>query len=514
MKKVVSIIHKLLIIQLVMFCAVGCIPSDQSAKQLDSMLLYAMPDGGLRIFNVQNKETISLTEEKDYFPHLEPTSQMVFFIRLFLNEEKGETISYSAKIMQMNLNSKRIRTLSTIASYKTTPSLSDQLFFLNEGKILLIQNDQRIRMVDTKTGKPIPENLAPYLPELNQCSEDGKAWYIRIRQGKYPSFYKTEENLLPHQYFDSILRYQENGTMTPCLTIPKDRIYQDYIDGYAYSQSHSLLAIGYSGKIQIRDAGNQIVDEFPGKHPYFIKTSLPESSLNKFPLYKIQAFAEFQSYFIVGSLHWAGRIRKHTQDLQLFTDQELSLSSRDNIDPTNLFDHISVFRVVKNPPLLILTSVKDTEQEASASNVMALEAVPDQLIVLRLDQELWIPLLQLGEKIGLLMEWKDLDQDKTEELLIQYSASNFKCEGRFQSAGRTLIWTDVYRYHDDIQQYINDSSLYPAIYSALLKKLEPLYERALTAIRLKDPLLCQEDLDKLEQLIEEAKTYVSQGRSS
>jgi hypothetical protein len=73
MKKVVSIIHKLLIIQLVMFCAVGCIPSNQSTKQLDSMLLYAMPDGGLRIFQVQNKETISLTEEKDYFPHLEPT---------------------------------------------------------------------------------------------------------------------------------------------------------------------------------------------------------------------------------------------------------------------------------------------------------------------------------------------------------------------------------------------------------------------------------------------------------
>ena len=217
---------------------------------------------------------------------------------------------------------------------------------------------------------------------------------------------------------------------------------------------------------------------------------------------------------MVGSLHWAGRILKHTQDLQLFTDQELSLSSRDNIDPTNLFDHISVFRVVKNPPLLILTSVKDTEQEASASNVMALEAVPDQLIALRLDQQLWTPLLQLGEKIGLLMEWKDLDQDKTEELLIQYAASNFKCEGRFQSAGRTLIWTDVYRYHDDIHQYINDSALYPAIYSALLKKLEPLYERALTAIRLKDPLLCQEDLDKLEQLIEEAKTYVSRGRSS
>lgn len=515
MKVVVnSIIHKLLIIQFVLFFAVGCFHPKLSSNKLESMLFYAKPEGGLCLYDVTNQKNTVLTEEKDYYPYLEPETQMVFFIRLVQDQEKSETVSFSAKIMQMNVNTKNIRTLSKIVSYKTTPSLSDQLFFLDQGKILLIQNDQRIQMVETKTGKPIPENLIPYLPELNQYSGDGKTWYIRIRQGKHPSFYKSEKNLIPHPYYDSILSLQEDGSFAPIVTISKDRIYQDYIDGYTYSQSQSLLAIGHSGKIEIRNQENQIIHEFPGKHPFFMKTTMLESSLNQFPFYKVQAFTEFQTYSVFGSLHWVGKMLKGTQDLQLFTDQELSLSSRDNKDPTNLFDHVSVFRVVQNPPLLIITSVKDTEKEASASNVMALAAVPDQLLVLRLDQLVWTPLLQLGEKIGLLMEWKNLDQDKTEELMIQYSASNFKCEGRFQSAGRSLIWIDVYRYHEDIRQYIDDSSQFPEIYVTLLKQLEPFHERALTAIRLKDPLLCQDDLDKLEQLIKEAKTYVSQGRSS
>jgi hypothetical protein len=110
------------------------------------------------------------------------------------------------------------------------------------------------------------------------------------------------------------------------------------------------------------------------------------------------------------------------------------------------------------------------------------------------------------------MEWKNLDIDDTDELLLQYSASSFTCEGRFQSAGRTLLWVDVYKYHPETRQLLNDSALYPAVYSDLLKKLEPLYDRALTAIRLKDPILCQDDLDRLQQIIQEAKTYVTRGR--
>lgn len=507
MRNVISIILCLFIIQFALLPLSGCSKSKYSDEQLDEMLFYAEQEGGIRFFQLNEKKSEILTEEKDYYPYLDADSQTLFFIRLQENEEKNNVITFSAKMMKMNLNSGSIRTMATIESYKTTPSLSDQIFFLNGGRQIFIQNDQRIQFYDTQSGKPIPENLLPYFVELNQYNTDETKWFIRIRHAKHPSFYKTEENLIPHDYFDSIVEFDENGVMTPIQTIPKEKLYTDFIDGYSYSQAHSLLAIGYSGTIQLYDEKHQVIHEFPGKHPYFKKTKLSKLTMSQFPFYKIQAFAEFQSYYILGSLHWAGRIEKGNRLFQLFTDQELALTSREMLDSSNLFEHFSVIRIVKNPPLLILTSVKDTEKQASVSNIMALESIPDQLLLLSLENEQWISLMQFGEKIGLLLEWKDLDQDKSDELIVRYSASTFSCEGRFQSTGRSLVWVDVYKYHEDIRQYINDSALFPNVYQDLLKVLEPLHERALTAIRLKDPILCQDDLDKLKQLIEEAKTY-------
>lgn len=507
-----SIIHKLLIIQLILFFAGGCTYPRLSQDHYESALFYAMPEGGLRLYYLDSNKAITLTEEKDYYPYFDVKTQLVSFIRLLPNEEKEGIVSYSAKMMLMSVRSKKPQFISDIPLYNTSPSLPDQLFYLDGGKILLIQNEQRIRMIEVKTGKQIEENLIPYLPELNQYSQDGKTWYIRIRHGKHASFFKSDNNLYPHQYHDTILCLQADGKMTPCLSIPKDRIYQDYIDGFSFCQSQKILAIGNTGTIELRNEANQMIQSFPGKHPFFCKTDRADFALNHFPFYKVQAFVEFQDQYVFGTLHWAGRMKKGTQDLQLFTDSELSLTSRVSDDTTNLFDHISVIRNTETPPLLVLTSIKDTEKEASASNIMALTAIPDQLLILSLQNKTWTPLLQLGEKISLLMEWKNLDIDDTDELLLQYSASSFTCEGRFQSAGRTLLWVDVYKYHPDTRQLLNDSALYPAVYSDLLKKLEPFYDRALTAIRLKDPILCQDDLDRLQQIIQEAKTYVTRGR--
>ena len=509
MKNVISIILGLLIIQLAILPLSGCFKPKYSDKQLDGMLFYAEPEGGISFFQVDEKKSESLTEEKDYYPYLDAKSQTLYFIRLQQNPEKNNIVTYSAKSMRMNLTSGNIRAMAVIDSYKTTPSLPDQIFFINEGRQLFIQNDQRIQFYDTQTGKSIQENLPPYLAELNQYNEKEDNWYIRIRQSKHPSFYKTEVNLFPHDYFDAIVEFDENGIITPLLTIPKEKLYSEYIDGYSFSQASSLLAVGYSGNIQLLDETHQVIHTFPGKHPYFKKSMLSKSAMSQFPFYKIQAFVDFQSYYVFGSLHWAGRIRKGTLELQLFTDQELSLTSREPLDTSNLFEHISVMRLVKNPSLLIITSVKDTEKQASVNNIMALESIPDQLLLISLENEQWTSLMQFGEKIGLLLEWKNLDLEDQEELIVRYSASTFKCEGRFQSTGRSLVWTDVYRYHEDIRQYINDSALFPSIYKDLLLVLEPLQERALTAIRLKDPILCQDDLDKLSQLIQEAKSYAN-----
>ncbi len=92
--------------------------------------------------------------------------------------------------------------------------------------------------------------------------------------------------------------------------------------------------------------------------------------------------------------------------------------------------------------------------------------------------------------------------------MVQYAASNFKCEERFKIAGRALIWKDVYALSEK-NEYEIANGRFPSIYEELLRQLEPLYSNALAAKRLKQPILCDDDLDKLSQLIRDAKQIVS-----
>ena len=245
---------------------------------------------------------------------------------------------------------------------------------------------------------------------------------------------------------------------------------------------------------------------FPGIHPFCYKTSPPDQEYLKFPWFQCSFLIQNDERVIIGEQNRVSLLDKKKKQLLLFTKDLLQITNSSN-DSYYLFDHLDWLSFSKDKSSVLCISSKNIDELAGPDRIVDLSKSPDLVLMFTWKNEIITKQFEMNGKKDFTLDIKDIDNDGQNEIINQYSASSFLCEERFQAAGRSLIWIDIFRMKKDgIYEMANQ--YYPEVYSDLLKKLEPYHQRALTASRLREPILCDDDLRKLETLIREARIII------
>jgi hypothetical protein len=488
---------------------------------LNQILLYAKPEGGISLFDFPSNQIYSLTKNKDYFPHLSIDNQLVYFIRVMSKESSqpvtrnsndpkqiiadslSKKVNRWADIYTLNLVTNTERKISSLPLYDPGIDPKDLVKFVDQfKKIIVFSNFYPIQMFDVNSGKIISEDPSPYFAECNVQSND-QSFFVHVRQIPKKDFIVSFDQLQTPDYSDSLLEASPEGMVKEIRNLGKDQIYKKYFYGFTFYPIESKFIYSYDHEIFVR---NEKGDEnllFSGVHPFCFQNQSTNKEYLAFPWFQCSFLLQDKEKVVIGEQNRLSLLDKKKKFLFIFTKEMLQITNSSS-DPYYLFDHLEWLSFTKNKSSILLISSSKIDKTAGPDRIVDLSKNPDLILLLRWENEKFIKLFEMNQKKDFTFDFKDLDKDGQNEIINQYSASNFICEERFQAAGRSLVWIDIFHIKKD-GTYVISNQMFPDIYKELLNKLKPYYQRAINATRLKEPILCEDDLKKLETLIREAE---------
>jgi hypothetical protein len=506
------------------FSMVSCKKNRLPTFSADQILLYAKKEGGIYLYRFLNQQYYQLTFGKDYYPQLDQNNKTIYFIRVASNE-------FNQQVVQDNKNTKQILTdtvnkktsrwaeiysyridvekeikIASVPLYDPGTDPKDLVRFVdNFQKLIVFSNYYPIRMFDTKSGKMISDDPSQYFSECNIESND-QTFFVHIRQLPRKDYIASFDELENPEYTDAIFEASANGSLIKIRESQKDQINKQYFYGFTYYPMDSSFIYSYNHELFIREKNGKEKLLFPGIHPFCYVQKNVQNDFLKFPWFQCSFLVQDENKILIGEQNRLSLIDKRQKKLIVLTKEMLQLSNNTS-DPYYLFDHLDWLGFSKNRSSILLISSKKIDEKTGPDRIVDLSKNPDLILLLSWDNEKLVKLFEMNEKKDFSFDLKDIDKDGKNEIINRYSASNFICEERFQAAGRSLLWIDVYHQKKDGTYEIANQS-YPEIYKDLLGKLKPFYQRALTATRMKEAILCKDDLDKLANLVREAEIIV------
>jgi len=499
------------------------------AFQGDQILLFAKPEGGIAVYDFSRNKTFSITKNKDYYPHFVSSSQMIYFIRI-IQKETGNTINQTKNIPKLNIPatmSTKINRTFEIRSYDLKRNIDKKIssvllydpgsdprdffkFVDQEKKLLIFSYFAPAILFEVKSGKVLQEDLSVYFPECNEYKADGSKIFLHVRQIPNNGFLKSTDQIESSPYYDGLYELSNNGRINKIKEsgidkeTGKSNIYKKYFFGFSYNQFKDQLVFSYDHEIFLRMENREERILFQGVHPSFVKQSLLTNQNIMFPFFHCSYLLQNKESLIFGNANRLSIYDLKTNQLHHITTTLLELMEKNPGDPLYLFDHLEWISFTKNPRSILVISSKKMDKSAGPSNIVAINKNPDYILLFQWENGVFTKQFQMIDKTDFKFEFTDLNSDGKNEILVQYSASDFGCEERFQAAGRSIIWKDVFMLNPkNIYEIANNK--FPSIYKDWLETMRPFYNRALTAKRLKEPIICDEDLKILERLIREAE---------
>lgn len=486
----------------------------------EKVLLFSKPYGGISLYNFETKQIESLTNQKDYHPHLFSDKKTIYFVRTLTNKINQTTSIKSdptKKILEQSLSktekrwaeintidpiTKKVKKISTILLYDPGADPKDLVRFVDDfKKIIVFSQFLPTRIFDVATGKMLSENPSPFFPQCNIIS-DHQTFFVHVRQIPKKDFLVSLDQLEIPAYSDRLLEISLDGKIESIQESGKEQILKKNFYGYTYSAYKSKLIFSYNHELFIREnTKNNFL--FPGVHPFCIGLQEREVDHLKFPWFQCSFILDDSQKTVIAEKNRIIVLDKENKKTFLITKDVLQIVN-DNTDSTYLFDNIEWVGLTKNKKSILFISSKKQDEKIGPDRIVDFGKSPDLILLLRWDNGRFFKQFELSGKKDFTLEFKDLNSDGKNEIINQYSASDFLCEERFQAAGRSLVWIDVFE-QNNLGIYVSSNQQFPQIYQELLTKLKPFHQRAITASRLKEPILCEEDIKKLETLIREAQ---------
>lgn len=506
------------------FFLVSCKKNQLPTFSADQILLYAKEGGGICLYSFPNQQSYPLTFGKDYFPHLSPDNKTIYFIRVASNEINQQPVQNNkntkqiltdtvnkkinrwAEIYTFRLDIEKEAKIASIPLYDPGTDPKDLVRFVDTyQKLIVFSNYYPIRIFEVKSGKMITEDPSLYFTECNIESND-QTFFVHIRQLPKKDYITSFDELENTQYSDAIVEVSTQGNLTTIRDSQKDQINKKYFYGFTYYPMESSFIYSYNHELYIREKNGKEKLLFPGMHPFCTARKNLQIDFLKFPWFQCCFLLQDDNKILIGEQNRLSLIDKKQKKLTVLTKEMLHISNNVS-DPYYLFDHLDWLGFTKNRSSILLISSKKIDEKTGPDRIVDLSKNPDLILLLAWDNGKFVKLFEMNEKKDFSFDLKDLDKDGKNEIINRYSASNFLCEERFQAAGRSLLWIDVYHQKNEGTYEIANQN-YPEIYKDLLGKLKPFYQRALTATRMKEAILCKDDLDKLANLVREAEIII------
>ena len=487
--------------------------NDNSLYDFNNDLLYASFNGGIRSYDVEKNKEYVITSGKDYYPTYIQSKLQIYFLRFVeIPATKKDGPKLDSYVYAFDIKNKKERRLSKIKYFSPSRDLKDNVYFVEEGKYLICAGYSRNNIViDTSNGEIVDKSIIEFMPQINNYSEDGEKIYFRVRQYPRSEIIENTEYLNTTETTEGIYSIDNNFNINNIFKLSEDEIFNRSIYGFTYSQSLDLLVLSIEKKIYIVDDNGNKKELIDGIHPSFFKKKILDNQILSFPLINLKFLYQVEyekddKFIFFAAKNYLSFINIAKREFNIFDSSFFPLAAKKKNDKYHIFDNISFLASFKFDKSLLLISCKDVNPSATPDNPLeAFESI--ELIEIFSVFNGKNKLLELHGGVNNIIQFRDLNLDGNNEIIYQYSASDFKCENKLKSAGRAVIWKDVYIKTEKGSYDVSDD-LFPEIYKELLTVLEPLYSNALAALRLKQPILCDLDVEKLGQLIRDAKAIV------
>ncbi len=511
-----NILLIVLVFSLILFSNISC----NKVKEIPSFeksLFYALPEGGISLYDFSKNKEIRLTNDLDYYPMPLRDGETILFLRLkggYTGKGKERKSKIDTYVYSYNTKRGRERQIVKLKDFSPNRDLKDSCFFVDNGKYLLVLSYSRqSKIISLETGERVDLSMLDFLPEVNQYDSKGEKIFLRLRQYPRRDIFKNPSVITCPESLEAILMMDKDFNFKQVFGIPKDKMFSSTIYGFSYSEDLNILAFSFDKKIYLLK-DNHTKELAAGIHPVFLKKNVIQKPLLKFPLINLSFVYQTkintsEEVIFLCSKNYISLLNKKSLSYHLLTIYDaVSGSTLKDYDKAYLFSNLELIGKLSFNDLLILVSYKERDPNAGPENILAVSESIDTINFFSLTYGKVENKFSIPGREGISIEFTDLNKDGKIEIVVQYAASNFKCEERFKIAGRALIWKDVYALSEK-NEYEIANGRFPSIYEELLRQLEPLYSNALAAKRLKQPILCDDDLDKLSQLIRDAKQIVS-----
>ncbi len=499
----------------------GC--SSSSSKQTffsneevtSEFVFFADPNGhGIRLFLPATGNVQALTNGNDDFPYYSKQQHRLFFIRSveqYSSVPDKTNLTYS--ICSMHMETGKVETMSNLTIYSPRKDRKDQLFFVEDGKkIVICPIHDSPFVVRTDTAQRIPEeNAQTYYQTINQYdSEQHRIFGFAHTDPYQPYFQKLDvvESIQPQK---TLFWWEEGKTIQTIQSIKGPDSYDHWFFGYSWSSAGKKLYFSQDHNLHIWD-GTQTSIITEGVHPFTIQEKICNQEICTFPFFKLYSWLplENESDYMFSENNYLSVYRDG--DFHILQNHEFLGGKTIEKDPYYLFDHLVYLNTLKNPEHVYILVSSKKNSPVSPDSIAKGNDQPDLIKIFNLhgtevegtfDHTMFS--VSGYWDLSMQMEYLDSPSGLYPEIVLQYSASNFEGTERMQAAGRAIQWIDVYAFDSKENEYVLANQNYPDIFEQLLQQLESIYEFAVQSKRSYNPVMCEEDMRILEKKIKEAR---------
>jgi hypothetical protein len=497
----------------------SCKKTTEAVPSFEKSLFYALPEGGIALYDFSLNKEIKLTNKLDYYPTPLNDNETILFLRLkevFTGSGKDRKSKMETYVCSYNVRLNREKQIIKLKNFSPGRDLKDDCYFVKNGEYLLVLSYSRpYELISVKTGESVNLNILDFMNDCNQYDSTGDNLYIRVRQNPQKSLFKNPQYIENTPSYEALIKLSKEFQMVKLFEIPKEKMFTSTIYGFSFSQNLNFLAYSIDKEIYLLE-GNNSKRLTMGVHPAFLKKKIVDKPEFKFPFFNLsyiyRAKTSKEENILFCAKNYLSIFNSSKKDFRILTydDVILSTSYKEN-DKAYLFSKLTYIGKLATKDLFISVTYKEGDPTAGPENILSISDSPDTVVLFSFENGKLIKKLDIGGRESLEIEFKDLNGDGSIEIIVQYAASNFKCEERFKIAGRALVWKDIYSLSEK-GEYEQADGKFPEVYKELLKQLEPLYSNAMAAKRLKQPILCDDDLNTLSQLVENAKAIIYYNR--
>jgi WD40 repeat protein len=480
-----------------------------SSKVLEYVYL-AHPDGGIRAYSSQNKEIIVITEALDYHPGM-LKSGLLYFLRYAKADQDGKHTS-PASLMAWNSQDNKIQKIKTINSLPFTPELKSQIFFLDEGKkLLLLSHSKGNQLINLELDTRMPDStIKKYLPEINYSTNDGQELFVNLFQYPYQNVIKSKESIEAPPSRSAILSINKDFSIKVWDETSSKEMFEHYYYGCAFDQQSHLLFISKDSKLysysKAGDSGFLIGE---GIHPFVVHQSSTQDFAS-FPLLTASILWEDQARIFLGAENYLSYFDLKTESYTPFQARDFNLTPKDIEDPAFLFNRLTYLARFKELPssYWLVSANKEKLIQNDEASTLKRDQVDALVFFSILERGIvghWQSSGQMYPEIWI----EDLDNDGHAEFLNYYCLSSFKCPGEILLNGRYLVWLDIVGQNAE-GNYERKNEAYPALYRELWERLDLVKKEHEASERNRRAFLCDEDLQSLNNMLNESHRIATQ----